>query len=269
MTAKVTSLVARDVSFRVGGRTLLKPSNLHVDAGEVLCVLGPNGAGKSTLMRLLTGQVSPATGDVAYNGRSTKTLSVQELALRRSVLSQETRLDFAFSAEEVVMMGRSAHSHLGRERDERIVQEAMQRVGVSHLARQAYTSLSGGERQRVQFSRVMAQIWEDGSQDEPKYLLLDEPVSALDIKYQHRTLEIAQALAHEQGIGVFAILHDLNLAAWYADRLALICDGEIVAVGEPTAVLEAATISRVFGVGVTVSSHPMRSEIPWVVTPSC
>jgi iron complex transport system ATP-binding protein len=243
------TLDAQAVGYRIAGRALLDGVSLTLVPGEVLALVGPNGAGKSTLLRVLAGDLAPTSGAILLDGRPLSAFRARELALRRAVLPQQALMQFAFAAREVVAMGR--HPHLGRhgetDRDEAIVRAAMGRTETLPLAERAYPSLSGGEQGRISLARVLAQ--------EAPVLLLDEPTAALDLRHQQATLGIARALAAE-GATVLAVLHDLNLAAAYADRVALLAAGRLVTVGTPWATLTADTLGAVFEHPIAVLPHP-------------
>jgi iron complex transport system ATP-binding protein len=214
---------------------LLDDVALAVRPGEVLAVVGPNGAGKSTLLRVLCGELLPQSGEVRLVGRELRNWPARERARKLAVLPQQSRLEFGFLAEEVVGMGRSPHAP--RAGDERIVQTAMERVGVSHLAGRVYPTLSGGEQQQVQLARVLAQ--------ETGFILLDEPTSSLDLRHQHQVLRLLRELAKED-VGIMVVLHDLRLAKRYADRIAMMQQGQILAMGAVGHVLTASIVATVY-----------------------
>ncbi|WP_066273015.1 heme ABC transporter ATP-binding protein [Hydrogenophaga palleronii] len=241
-------LCARDVGVRAGSRHLLQGVGLRLAPGEVGAILGPNGAGKSTLLSVLAGLRAPDSGHVTLNGQAVTPALVHRLARHRAVLPQETAVAFDFCVHEVVALGRYPH-HLQPSRDEAgIVQAAMQATGVAALAERHVGSLSGGERARVQLARVMAQIWEPLADGAPRWLLLDEPTAALDLRHQHETLATVQRWAREQGVGVLAVLHDPNLALRYADRAWVLDGGVLQASGPPARVLRPALLQRVWQV---------------------
>ena len=241
-------LHANAVSVQAGASTLLQAVNLAVAPGEVGAILGPNGAGKSTLLSVLAGLRSPDTGEVWLNGQRVHAANVHTLARHRAVLPQETVVAFDFRAREVVELGRYPHRLHPSRHETAIVQAAMQATGVSTMADRAVASLSGGERARVHLARVMAQVWEADADDSPRWLLLDEPTAALDLRHQHETLHTVQRWAREQGVGVLAVLHDLNLALRYADRVWVLDGGVLQASGHPAFVLEPALVERVWQV---------------------
>lgn len=243
---------AQNLSYRIGTRALLRDVSLRVASGEVLAVVGANGAGKSTLLKLLGGELIPGGGEVRLAGKRLRDYRATDLARRRAVLSQQVQVALPFVCEELVMMGRYPHfDGAPGPRDHEIVASAFARVGIADLARRNYQTLSGGEQQRVQLARVLAQL-----SDVPQaLLLLDEPTNNLDLLHQHGTLSLARSLAR-RGMAVVAILHDLNLAAQYADQVLMLRQGEVVVSGTPAEVLTPAHIRRGFGIEVRCLVHP-------------
>ncbi|MDE3735601.1 MULTISPECIES: heme ABC transporter ATP-binding protein [Pseudomonas] len=238
-----------------GSKQVLTGVDLALQPGEVLGVLGPNGAGKSTLLGALCGEVPAAAGAVSLDGRALGDWNGPQRARRLAVLPQSSTLNFAFRVEEVVAMGRMPHD-TGRERDAEVIAQALHAADASHLAGRSYLALSGGERQRVHLARVLAQLWPGGS---GQILLLDEPTSMLDPLHQHTTLQAVRGFA-ERGVAVLVILHDLNLAARYCDRLLLLADGRPYVLGTPEQVLQAEPLKAVFGLEVLVQRHPERGH---------
>ncbi|WKN21163.1 heme ABC transporter ATP-binding protein [Azotobacter vinelandii] len=238
-----------------GGRQVLRGIDLDLRPGELLGVLGPNGAGKSSLLAALSGELRPTAGQVRLDGRALADWPGLERARRLAVLPQSPALEFAFRVEEVVGFGRLPHAS-GRQRDTQIVARALAVADIAHLLGRSYLSLSGGERQRVHLARVLAQLWPGSAQ---RVLLLDEPTSMLDPLHQHSILQAVREFAG-QGTAVLAILHDLNLAARYCDRLLLLADGRAWALGSPEEVLRAGPLKAVFGLDVLVQRHPERGH---------
>jgi iron complex transport system ATP-binding protein len=243
-----SGLCARGVGVRAGSSTLLQGVDLQLAPGEVGAILGPNGAGKSTLLSVLAGLRAPDSGQVHLNGLSVNPLQVHAVARHRAVLPQETAVAFDFRVQEVVELGRYPHQRQPSKDEAAIVRAAMQATGVAAMAGRSLASLSGGERARVQLARVMAQIWEPGADGAPRWLLLDEPTAALDLRHQHETLCTVQRWAREQGVGVLAVLHDPNLALRYADRVWVLDGGALQASGHPARVLRPALVQRVWQV---------------------
>jgi iron complex transport system ATP-binding protein len=245
-------LQARDVHLSYAGRHVLHGVTLRAQPGRLLALVGPNGAGKSSLLKLLAGLRQPSSGEVTLDGKSLLDWSPVTLARRRAMLSQHVQLGFAFRVEEVVLLGRSPHGmRTAGAVDRSIVDAALLAVQATHLRERNYLELSGGEQQRVQLARVLAQVWERG--DGPTWLLLDEPEAGLDIAHQHHVLRRARAFA-EQGHGVIAVLHDLNLAARYADEVALLAHGQLLRCGSPIHTLDPDVLSRVYGIALRRSA---------------
>ena len=246
------------ISVMVGSSTLLAAVSLDVLPGEVVAVVGPNGAGKSTLLRVLCGDLVPTAGEVFLEERRLAAWPLRERAKVIAVLPQDTSLTFPFTVLEVVLMGRTPHLK-GREQrhDYDVACAALQEVEVLALAHRLYPTLSGGERQRVQLARVLVQIWDVPSTGH-RYLLLDEPTASLDLAHQHSALALAQRFAR-QGTGVLTIVHDLNLAAQYADRIVVLHAGKQLATGCPQTVLTPEMIQMAFAMSAWVLPHPALS----------
>lgn len=242
-------LVARDIGVRVGRRWLLQGVSLALQAGEVGVVLGPNGAGKSTLLSVLAGLTVPDVGNVRIDGRTLVQRDAAAWAARRAVLPQDTTVAFDFSVLDIVALGRYPHRLSPSLREDAIVAEALAATDVSHLAGRGMAHLSGGERLRVQLARVLAQIWEPPPDGASRWLLLDEPTAALDLRHQHEVLGLVRSRAREQSMGVLLVLHDLNLALRYADRVWVIAEGQAVAGGAPSQVLTPRLLADVWRVG--------------------
>lgn len=252
-------LSAENLEVRRGARCVLQGIGLQLRAGEIFGVLGPNGAGKSTLLDALSGELVLNAGQVLLADRSLHQWPSRERALRLAVLPQQSSLSFGFRVEEVVAMGRLPHGE-GRAADLRVVAAALAAADALHLQGRSYLTLSGGERQRVHLARVLAQLWPGA---EGRVLLLDEPTAALDPLHQHSTLQAVRGFA-EQGAAVMVILHDLNLAARYCDRLLLLHEGCEHLQGTVEEVLQAQPLREVFGLDVLVQRHPERGH-PLVV----
>lgn len=244
------TLEARAVSVRAGGRWLLDAVSLSLRPGELTALVGPNGAGKSTLLDVLSGHRRPESGEVLLDGRPLAAWPLHLLALQRAVLTQDSDLAFPFAVEDVVDLGQAPHrDRRGREARRRVGERAMALAQVGHLAQRLYPTLSGGERQRVMLARVLAQLLEPEGLPAGRWLLLDEPTSSLDLAHQKLVLETVAALA-EDGCGAIVVLHDLNLAVRFADRVALLAEGRLIASGTPEAVLTTERVGDVYGVEV-------------------
>lgn len=259
-------ITARGVSVHIGRSRILSDVDFDASPGEVTVMVGPNGSGKTTFLRALSGDVAYA-GQVAINGREIGALKPWEAAGMRAVLPQQTVLSFPFTVREVVRLGLiGGRSGALAGEDERLPERALARVDLDGFAGRYYQELSGGEQQRVQLARVLCQVWAPVLEGRPRYLFLDEPVSSLDIKHQLIIMNIARDFARRGG-GVLAILHDLNLAAMYADRISVMHRGTLAAAGAPRDVLSDDLIARVFDCPLRVGMVPVGTT-PFVLPQS-
>lgn len=232
------------LSYEVNSRPLLKDISFNVHQGEMIAILGANGAGKSTLMKLLSGEKKASSGSISINGKTLDSYTKKQLASKRAMLHQHNTISMAFTVEEVVMMGRyGQYGSKPLPKDVIALEETMEICGIKELAERSMLSLSGGEQQRVHLARVLAQLWDINN----GLLLMDEPISSMDIQYQHQTLAIAAALA-ERGFAVITVLHDINLAAQYASRILMLKGGRKWWDGNPTEVLTTSHIYNIFGI---------------------
>ncbi|PTY38477.1 hemin ABC transporter ATP-binding protein [Saccharospirillum sp. MSK14-1] len=243
------------VSLDIDGRRLLDNVSLDCPAGSVTALIGPNGAGKSTLLSLMAGDRVPSAGRVLLDDVEPTRLSARELAARRAVMPQDSMLHFAYRVRDVVHMGHALRD-LPPDEDEQRVADAMAQVEITDLADRNAMTLSGGEQARTTFARIRVQ--------QTPIVLLDEPTAALDLRHQEQLLQRSAAWAR-QGHCVVAVMHDLNLAAAHADRLALLENGRLVAEGTPWEVLESQRLETVYRQRVAVMTHPERG-CPVVVT---
>lgn len=237
-----------DLSFHVGNKKILDRVNTSFNPGEITMIVGPNGAGKSTLIKLLSQQIPPSHGSVKYDNIEVTRKDLPQLATLRSVLSQNIELAFPLTVEEVVMMGRYPHfASKPRSIDEEIVQKALEYFKVDAYKSENYLHLSGGEKQRVHFARVAAQIWPE-EPSTTKYLLLDEPLTYLDVYFQYEFMNLVKDLMKEQPMVVVGVVHDLNLANRYGDKIILINKGKVTAHGLPNEVFTTENIENTFKV---------------------
>lgn len=256
-------LKTENISFSIGKKQILKNISALFVPGEFNMILGPNGSGKSSFLRIFSGEIHKFHGNVLYEDKKINELKKEELARKRAVMSQQADLGFPLLVEEVVMMGRYPHfSFSPNKKDVTICNEIIERMNLLSFKERNYLTLSGGEKQRVQFARVLAQIWEEPRIGH-RYLFLDEPLNSLDISYQHEFLQIAAELVKHNTI-LIAVMHDINLAAQYADRLFFFKEGELVMHGKPKEVLTDGLVEKVFNVKATVISSPVNDK-PLVV----
>ncbi len=250
-------ITTENLSLQIGNKTLLHPLSLKLETGKLHLILGPNGAGKSTLVKLLSGQQKPSSGTIFYDDRKLTSYKVEHLARFRAVLSQSVDFAFPLTVNEVVTMGRYPHfSNSPSKKDKEIISLAITLFEIENLANRDYPTLSGGEKQRVQFARIMAQIWPDD--DEPKVLFLDEPLTYLDIKFQYDFLNLIADFLKKHPLTVIGVLHDLNLAARFADNLILLKHGHLIAHGKQTHVLTSENIERMYGMIPRIIEHNKR-----------
>ena len=245
---------ATDISVLAGRKRLLDGVSVSVVPGRVTALIGPNGAGKSTLIAALAGERRPDEGEILFENAPLATWSGLAIARRRAVLLQESTLDFAFTAEEVIELGRLPFAGTEAQFEDRAAVAAAARMtGVDRFRERSYQTLSGGEKQRVQFARAIAQIWRSHQDKDrsPRYMLLDEPTSALDLRHQRMVLDVARALA-DDGVGVIAAIHDLNLASAYADEAVLLRGGRVLASGPVEEVMTEAELGACFEVEVEI-----------------
>lgn len=237
---------AKNITYKIGSKTILKDISANFEAGKINLILGPNGAGKSTLVKVICNQLKPQEGTVFYEGLNIRKTSVAELAKVRAVLSQNTELAFPLKVKEVVMMGRYPHFSVNpTTKDENAIQEAMRFFDVDEMADRDYLTLSGGEKQRVHFARVVSQIWYP-SENGCRYLILDEPLTFLDVHYQFQFMHKLRELLKQKDLVIVGVVHDLNLAAKFADHLVLLNHGELLAAGSKEKVLNAENMKAAY-----------------------
>ena len=252
-------LRTENISFSVGKKQILKNVSASFLPGEFNMILGPNGSGKSSFLKIFSGEINKFQGTVLYDDKKIKELRKEELAKKRAVMSQQADLSFPLLVEEVVMMGRYPHFTFNpNKKDITICNEVIERMNLVEFKERNYLTLSGGEKQRVQYARVLAQVWERPT-DGYRYLFLDEPLNSLDINYQHEFLQVAVELIKDHTV-LIAVMHDINLAAHYADNLFFFKEGELIIHGKPKDILSAAMIEKVFKIKTTVIGNPVTGK---------
>lgn len=259
----MATLALQDIALAYGDKVVLSHIDLRMTPGEMLGIVGPNGSGKSTLIKGVCRLITPNSGRILIDGRDIATINRSELARLVAVVPQNPLLPEAFTAFEMVLMGRTPHLGLFRyegQRDLAIAWQAMEVTRTHSLADRRISELSGGERQRLIIARALAQ--------EPELVLLDEPTAHLDINYQIETLDFVKELCRQRGLTVIAALHDLNLAAQYCDRLAMLNGGRIYAEGSPRVVITTQNIKEVYGAEVCVYPHPVNGLPATLIVPS-
>ena len=264
---EVRSLFFRYGSPRGGSAWALRDVNLHVRAGEILGIVGPNGSGKTSLLKLLAKIVSPQKGEITLFGQSLEAATQNEVARQVAFVPQDNQPTFSFSVAETVLMGRYPHRRHSRwdygfgwdnQEDCAIARQAMTTMDVAHLAERSVMDLSGGERQRAVIARALTQT--------PRVLLLDEPTAFLDLQHQLDICSVLRSLKEDHGLTIVMVSHDLNMASQYCDRIVMLKDGAISAVGSPSEVMCPDVLRTIYGCSVLVDAHP-ESGLPRITLP--
>ncbi len=240
---------AKNITYKISDRTILDNLNITLEPEKITSILGPNGVGKSTLLSCLCGSQPLDGGEILLDNKLISEYSLQELAMKRAVLSQSSIINFAFTVMEIVLMGRNPYSYENNKiRDTDIAQEALNSVDAYHLKDRIYPTLSGGEQQRVQLARVFAQLWEQNN----ACLFLDEPTSALDLKHQHQVLTFVRRLSRQLKFTICIVIHDLGLARFYSDNVVLIKNSSDLIMDHSSIALTRENISNVFDVPINL-----------------
>ncbi len=236
------------------GSPLLVDIDLALGPGEIHGLIGPNGAGKTSLLRCISGDLPIAAGSLRFGGRPLQDWPLAERARCLAVLPQQSLLNFPFTVEEVVLLGRTPHD-TGHRVDRQVCDAVITALDIAHLRGRPYTQLSGGEKQRVQLARVFAQVWLPVA-DQPRLVLLDEPTAALDLAHQQQLVALVKQLAGE-GCTLLLVVHDFNLLSSAAQQLSALRAGRCVAQGEVADVMTTEVFQDVFGVAVSITEHPV------------
>ena len=244
-----------NVGYRVGGKWLTRGVTLNIRPGAFWALVGPNGAGKTTLLRLMSGELAPSAGNSSLDGKTIHAYPPQQLARRRAYLQQKRDIHFPFTSLEIALFGRAPYLNGAKETadDVETAANALRQVEAEPFAERIYTTLSGGEASRVDIARILAQT--------PDLFLLDEPANHLDLRHQTLILSLCKTLAM-RGKTLVAAIHDLNLAAMFADTLVVMKEGSVVDVGPPEYALTEASLSEVYEIPFEVLQHP--NGYPWV-----
>lgn len=245
-----------NIGYRVGKSWLARGVTLDIRPGTFCALVGPNGAGKTTLLRLMSGELAPTEGEARLRGKPVHAYPPQELARLRAYLQQKREISFPFTSLEIALFGRAPHLNGAKEtaQDIQTAKEALRKVEAEPFERRLYTTLSGGESSRVDIARVLAQT--------PELFLLDEPANHLDLRHQTLVLSLCKKISM-QGKTIVAAIHDLNLAAMFADMLVVMKEGAVVDVGPPEYALTEASLTEVYDIPFEVLQHP--NGYPWVM----
>lgn len=255
----MTELTTHQLTFSYAEHTVFEKVSLHLKPGEMLALLGANGAGKTTLLKTLARQLKPSSGEIFLDANPLCKMSRQGLAQQLAMMPQHENRDACLSVYDVVSLGRTPHSGWLmplNKKDRSIIEDALVSTGLSDLRSRNMNEISGGEWRRMILARALAQ--------DASVLLLDEPTAGLDLKYQYECLERVRSLTYDRKLVTVLTLHDLNQAAMFADRLALMSNRELIAIGPPEEVLTADHIRKAFSIEVTIMQHPLHGT-PLVV----
>ena len=255
-------ITARNLTVALSGKTIVHGVSLEAKAGQLTAIVGPNGSGKTTMMKAVAGEL-PSKGEITINGHALAALEPWQLAVKRAVLPQAATIAFPFTVREIVRLGLTVGPNRHAERIDAITAEALAAVDLAGFAGRFYQELSGGEQQRVQLARVLSQIWEPVLDGEPCFLILDEPVSALDIRHQLTIMTLARRYCAGGG-GVIAVMHDLNLTAMFADHMVMMKSGRIERAGPPAEVMTDDAMEAVFGCRMRINGVP-ATGVPFVL----
>ncbi len=252
------SIKAKRVSLFRGKRLVLSDIELEIESGEILGVIGPNGSGKTTLLNLLAGDFPASSGAILYENILINNYALVDRAKYRSVMSQQQEIMFSYSVKEIVEMGIVGEYGISKNSSiNKKIEHIFELMQLKELKDRNVRTLSGGEQQRVHLARALAQIWQADTYSNPRFLLLDEPTSNLDLAHEIKVIEILKEEVRK-GLGVMVIFHDLNLTAHFANRVALLAKGKISALGTPEKVLTPDILEDVYGLKMTVSRKPLR-----------
>ena len=254
MTINISS-----VDLNYGEVQILKNIDFKIKPGKIVSIVVPNGAGKSSLLNVISGNIEPSNGEVFYNGVPLQDITIMERAAIRSVMGQHNHVVYDFSVQDILEMGWISQnlSSPNNNRFESNLKSNFEECYLSDLLNRKFNKLSGGEQRRVHFARGMMQLNNSINLQHPKYFLLDEPISSMDIYFELHVMEIIRKIANT-GIGVLIIIHDLNLASKFSDEIILMAKSKVIKAGIPSKVFEEKTLSDVYGLEMKISNDPLR-----------
>jgi iron complex transport system ATP-binding protein len=256
-------LKLQDIYYSIADKQILYNINVQFNTGQIHMILGPNGSGKTSLIKIASGQFENFKGSVQYDNELIQKIGTSSLAKYRSYLSQQNHIPFPLKVVELIQMGRYPHyEYQASKKDYEIVQAVVEQLEIKHLIDRDFSTLSGGEQQRVQFARVLTQVWEKAN-SQNRYLFLDEPLNNLDIQYQKYLLQTIKKFVNDD-IAVIMVVHDINWALAYADKVYFLQDGNLIAQGNPIEIINADLIRKVFKIdaqliNVSGQLHPIIS----------
>ncbi|MEM1318932.1 MAG: ATP-binding cassette domain-containing protein [Bacteroidota bacterium] len=246
------------IKVKKGRTEILKEATFRIEPGKITVVVGKNGAGKSTMLEALTGSNPLSGGSIHWEGEAMEKMSSKTMAIRRAVLSQSVKISFSLRVGELVEMGTYVSDEpLPQIKIDSLIKSALQEVEMQDFIDRDFTTLSGGEQKRVLLAKCIAQLncccWSNVN----KYLFLDEPTANLDVEQQFKLIELVRKLVRRRNVGVFAVLHDINLAAQFADEILMLRDGRIIKKGSPQDILTPENIKETFDIRAIVTPHPV------------
>ncbi len=252
------SISAESISLNLGGEKILKDISIEIPSGEILSIIGPNGAGKTSLLNVLSGNLNSYKGFVSYNKIPLKNISIQERAYTRAVMSQFQSIAFDYSVKDILEMGWLDYN-FEKIKQELVSfqQEIIEECDIQNLVNQKFNTLSGGEQRRVHFARALIQLWRPLNANDQKYLLLDEPFSNLDLVHKVKMMNSIKERANS-GTGVLMILHDLNLAYSFSDKIVILKNGKLVEKGKTKDMLSAKLLARAYETFITIDDNPIN-----------
>ena len=258
------SINSKNISLFYDEKEILKDISIEIKEGKITTLIGPNGAGKSSFLNIISGDLDFYNGDVFYNQRNLAEINIQEKAFLRSVMAQSQAIVFDFSVREIVEMGWLEKGNVKYSYNfKTALKEILEECDIDYLKNRKFNTLSGGEQRRVHFARSLLQLWRESNSVDPCYLMLDEPTSNLDLFHQIKMMNAIKKLSNE-GVGIFMILHDLNLAFKYSDYIAILKNGKIVSFGEPMSIINGDILSNTFGVKIQVNKKDDNIFINYV-----
>jgi|TARA_B100001093_G_scaffold448531_1_gene454189 iron complex transport system ATP-binding protein len=252
------SISAKSISLNLGGKKILKDISIEVPSGEILSIIGPNGAGKTSLLNVLSGNLNAYNGLVSYNNIPLNNISIQERAYTRAVMSQFQSIAFDYSVRDILEMGWLDYNFERIQEDLiSFQQEIIEECDIQNLIDQKFNTLSGGEQRRVHFARALIQLWQPLNTEDQKYLLLDEPFSNLDLVHKVKMMNSIKKRA-SSGTGVLMILHDLNLAYSFSDKIVILKNGKLVEKGKTKNMLSAKLLARAYETFISIDDNPIN-----------
>ena len=252
------SISAESISLNLGGKTILKDISIDIPSGEILSIIGPNGAGKTSLLNVLSGNLNSYKGSVSYNNMPLKDISIQERAYTRAVMSQFQSIAFDYSVRDILEMGWLDYNYEKIKKDlQAFQQEIIEECDIQNLINQKFNTLSGGEQRRVHFARALIQLWQPLDTSDQKYLLLDEPFSNLDLVHKVKMMNSIKKRA-SLGTGILMILHDLNLAYSFSDKIVILKNGKLVEKGKTKNMLSAKLLARAYETFISIDDNPIN-----------